>query len=665
MAKVTFNVTEATTATLQFAPKEGAPGSFWFATIIGKTGELAPSATATAEPVATATAEPEATATAEPSVTSEPEATATAEPTVTSEPEATATAEPTVTSEPEATATTEPIVTSEPEATATTEPIVTSEPEATATAEPTVTSEPEATATADPTVTSEPEATATADPTVTSEPEATATAAPTYNITTSVENGAIQYAPSAPSAGDTVELTLEPNFGYKLLSLTVTAGDQTIEVTDNAFVMPASDVNITAEFEPMTSEETIAAADELSNSSDEMIAAITEDLGEDINSAQTNNITAVQTAKTALENAVAAYNDDPTDENLAAIVTAGQALTDANRQIAAYAVTWTVPEHISAITVSVNGTEIASGDTVYPGSTVSVSATAASGYTVRNLAYNGNAFSGSFTMPAENAAITCTAAVTGGGSSGGGGGGGGWGGSTATATATPSPTSTPAATTDPNATATPGTTTGEQIFVDVPTTYWGYEYIMALYKAGIVDGYGDNTFLPEGTITRAEFTKMTVELFGLSAASTDSQFLDCAADDWYTPYVIAAQEAGMVTGVSGEWFGAADTITREDMATIIGRYLALTTTADSTFADADEIADYAVGYVTAMVSAGYITGYEDGTFQPKANATRAEAATIIARVMNDIGAPSATNAPSATDAPSATTAPEATASPEA
>ena len=45
----------------------------------------------------------------------------------------------------------------------------------------------------------------------------------------------------------------------------------------------------------MTSEETIAAADELSNSSDEMIAAITENLGDDINSAQTNNITAVQT----------------------------------------------------------------------------------------------------------------------------------------------------------------------------------------------------------------------------------------------------------------------------------------------------------------------------------------------------------------------------------
>ena len=163
---------------------------------------------------------------------------------------------------------------------------------------------------------------------------------------------------------------------------------------------------------------------------------------------------------------------------------------------------------------------------------------------------------------------------------------------------------------------------------------------------------------------------MAVELFGLTNTATTSAFLDCTASDWYTPYVIAASEAGIVTGVSDEWFDANNTITREDICTIVGRYLNLSSNSASSFTDSADIADYAAGYVAGMVEAGYLTGYEDGTFQPKNNATRAEAAAILARVMNAdeaeaTASPEATADAEATASPEATADAEATASPEA
>lgn len=166
-------------------------------------------------------------------------------------------------------------------------------------------------------------------------------------------------------------------------------------------------------------------------------------------------------------------------------------------------------------------------------------------------------------------------------------------------------------------------------FTDVASTDWSYEAIMALKELGIVNGVTATTFNPNGNVTRAEFTKMVATLFGLKATATESQFKDCGASDWFTPFVIAAAEAGYVQGVEADEFAPDAQITREDICTILGRVLNAEADNAASFADADEIAEYAAPYVNAFVALGVVKGYEDGTFAPKANATRAEAAQVI------------------------------------
>ncbi len=166
-------------------------------------------------------------------------------------------------------------------------------------------------------------------------------------------------------------------------------------------------------------------------------------------------------------------------------------------------------------------------------------------------------------------------------------------------------------------------------FYDLGDVEWAQEAIAALVDAGVITGDGSGNFYPNNLITRAEFTKMIVSALGLTPGGS-VEFKDCGEDKWYTPYVAAAVEAGIVNGESAEWFGAESNITRQDICTIIGRALgAETPDTELTFSDAADIADYAVDYVKLLVDLKIVNGYEDGTFGPKNNATRAEAAKII------------------------------------
>ncbi len=172
------------------------------------------------------------------------------------------------------------------------------------------------------------------------------------------------------------------------------------------------------------------------------------------------------------------------------------------------------------------------------------------------------------------------------------------------------------------------------LFEDVPADHWAADYIKEMKDLGIVGGKTATTFEPDATITRAEFVKMIATAFGLEATATDSAFADCGADDWYTPYVVAAAEAGYVNGISETAFGANDEISRQDICTILGRILGLDAAdAEATFADIDDIADYALNAVKALADAGILGGYEDGTFAPAKSATRAEVCKILSNIL--------------------------------
>lgn len=167
-------------------------------------------------------------------------------------------------------------------------------------------------------------------------------------------------------------------------------------------------------------------------------------------------------------------------------------------------------------------------------------------------------------------------------------------------------------------------------FSDIDDSFWAADDIYLLKSAGIVDGRDNGQFDPEGKITRAEFTKMIVTMFGIEVGEAEVSFTDCGYDDWFTPYVAAAVSAGYVNGVSETEFAPNKTITREEACTILGRAYAKTAQKNTEFTDGEDISEYAVPYVQLLAEMGFINGYEDGSFQPKKEITRAEAAKIIA-----------------------------------
>lgn len=184
---------------------------------------------------------------------------------------------------------------------------------------------------------------------------------------------------------------------------------------------------------------------------------------------------------------------------------------------------------------------------------------------------------------------------------------------------------------------TPGTDAPATGFNDVPADHWAADFIKVLADAGIINGDEDGNFNTEGKITRAEFTKMVAVLFGLEIKDDATvDFSDCGEDDWFVKYVAAAVEAGYINGVGEGTFAPNDTISREDACTILGRALGLAAeNANLNFADADAVADYAAQYIALLSELGFINGYEDGTFAPKNEITRAEAAKIIAGIYAD------------------------------
>ncbi len=175
-------------------------------------------------------------------------------------------------------------------------------------------------------------------------------------------------------------------------------------------------------------------------------------------------------------------------------------------------------------------------------------------------------------------------------------------------------------------------------FSDVPATSWAYPSIQALVARGIVNGFPDGTFQPDAAVSRAQFVKMLVLALGLkTGGGLQTPFADVAAGDWFAPYVAAAVQAGIVQGLTPTTFGPNAPLTREDMAVLLTRALRLSKTAPLQFTDDADIAPAAVTGVEAAVAAGYMDGFPDGSFQPRAAATRAQAAKVLALVLQGQG----------------------------
>lgn len=172
-------------------------------------------------------------------------------------------------------------------------------------------------------------------------------------------------------------------------------------------------------------------------------------------------------------------------------------------------------------------------------------------------------------------------------------------------------------------------------FADVNGAAWAKEAIGAFVYEGVVSGYEDGTVRPNNEITRDEFIKLLVCALGIDInASATNIYSDIPAGSWQIPYVAAGVNAGIVNGTGTLTFGSGENITRQDMATMIYRAalklgISLTNDKLAAFKDAEMIAGYAADAVSKLAASGVITGMGDDTFAPAANATRAQAISML------------------------------------
>jgi hypothetical protein len=169
---------------------------------------------------------------------------------------------------------------------------------------------------------------------------------------------------------------------------------------------------------------------------------------------------------------------------------------------------------------------------------------------------------------------------------------------------------------------------------DIPG-HWAEKYILRLVSLGVVGGYEDGSYRPEAGITRQEFAKMVVLAAGLEAdAEPELTFADAGEiAGWARGYVSAAVNAGIITGVGDNRFAPADSVTRAQAATMIIRALGIEASGTpEAFADGDAIPEWALSSIQAAVEKAIIDGFEDNTFRPDLNATRAQAAKMLSRL---------------------------------
>ena len=168
-------------------------------------------------------------------------------------------------------------------------------------------------------------------------------------------------------------------------------------------------------------------------------------------------------------------------------------------------------------------------------------------------------------------------------------------------------------------------------FTDIEN-HWAKDVITKFVKTEIITGYPDGTFKPNNTVTRAEFSVLIYKMLSLSPVF-ENQFGDVNEGDWFYKYINAVGSKGIVTGYDGI-FNPNAPVSRQDMAVMVYRMLEIGDSADYSynFKDHANISDYAVDAVYSLENMGVING-SDGRFEPKNNATRAEAVKILSNAL--------------------------------
>ncbi|MEC0227538.1 Ig-like domain-containing protein [Paenibacillus alba] len=164
--------------------------------------------------------------------------------------------------------------------------------------------------------------------------------------------------------------------------------------------------------------------------------------------------------------------------------------------------------------------------------------------------------------------------------------------------------------------------------------HWSAKEVAIFSKLGIVDGYADGSFKPNGTITRAEFATLVVRAFSLQTGVSSGVTLKDTVGHWSNDSVQKLISNGFVDGYPDGSFKPDNTISRAEVISIVSKLIDFSTTnkvATPVFEDVEGA--WNKDQILKAAESGIISGKDDTTFDPNAKSTRSEALVILLRAM--------------------------------
>lgn len=163
--------------------------------------------------------------------------------------------------------------------------------------------------------------------------------------------------------------------------------------------------------------------------------------------------------------------------------------------------------------------------------------------------------------------------------------------------------------------------------------HWAAATIQKMVDQGVVTGMPDGSFRPDNSISRAQFATLVVKAFKLDGKS--GKVFNDTKNHWAKDYIATANTYGILNGYSDTRFGPDDPITREQMAVMIVKADNLQSNGSAlSFSDSNKISSWAKEAVATAGANQLIKGFPDGSFQPQAGATRAQAAVVISNAQS-------------------------------
>jgi hypothetical protein len=168
-------------------------------------------------------------------------------------------------------------------------------------------------------------------------------------------------------------------------------------------------------------------------------------------------------------------------------------------------------------------------------------------------------------------------------------------------------------------------------FKDVPKDYWVRKPISVMALLGIIGGYPDGTFRPEGNITRAEMCTVLMKIKGTKDVGRATGFRDVPARHWAARYIAQAVAEGIVKGYPDETFKPNGLITRAEGVTIVARFAGLPEPKllEAPYPDVPG-RHWAARYIMSAKEAGLLQ-YLGKRFDLNKKLTRAEAVEILSK----------------------------------